>query len=52
MAERKSRVLAYLEQQKQEPEAPAEGEEEADAPFLEGFDEAFGLDEFGTKGLW
>ncbi len=50
MAGRRSRVLEYLSQQQQEPEAPADGEE-TDAPF-QGFDEAFGLDEFGTEGLW
>lgn len=50
MTERKSRVLAYLEQQKQQQEA-ASPAEETDAPF-QGIEEAFGLDEFGTEGLW
>jgi hypothetical protein len=50
VTERKSRVLAYLEEQKKKQEA-ASSAEDTDAPF-QGIDEAFGLDEFGTEGLW
>ena len=43
---RTSRVIELLEQQKQD------ASKSDDTDPLEGIDEAFGLDEFGTPKLW